>query len=140
MTTFAAHRETMEAFRDCMNSGSDRETFSNLFAEDVVLHGPLGQERVGRDIVVAGSQSLFGRATSDKYGEVFSGTDTHCVRYRLEVGGAGIDGIYQARLNDEGKIVEVTIWWRTVPDAVALQRAVADIWGQEPWELRTGGE
>jgi hypothetical protein len=60
------------------------------------------------------------------------------VRYRLEVGGAGIDGIYQVRLNEEGKIAEVTIWWRTVPDAVELQRALADIWGMEPWELRQG--
>jgi hypothetical protein len=54
MTTFAPHRETLESFKDCMNGGADKETFNSLFAEDVVLHGPLGQERSGRDVVVAG--------------------------------------------------------------------------------------
>jgi hypothetical protein len=139
MTTFAPHRETLEAFKDCMNNGADKDTFASLFAEDVVLHGPLGQERSGRDIVVAGSQSLFGRATSDKYDEVFSGPTSHAVRYRLQVGDAAIDGIYQALLNAEGKIAEVTIWWRTVPDAVELQRALAAGLGTQPWELRMNG-
>jgi hypothetical protein len=138
MTTFAPHRETLETFKDCMNNGADKDTFASLFAEDVVLHGPLGQERSGRDVVVAGAMSLFGRATSDKYEEVFSGPTHHVARYRLEIGEAGIDGMYQVLLNADGKIAEVTIWWRTVPDAVELQRAVADINGLQPWELHTG--
>jgi hypothetical protein len=42
-------------------------------------------------------------------------------------------------LNADGKIAEVTIWWRTVPDAVELQRALAVAFGVQPWELHTDG-
>ncbi|MGV0700639.1 hypothetical protein [Mycolicibacter sinensis] len=41
MTTFAPHRETVEAFVDCMNGGADKDALSGILAEDVVLHSPL---------------------------------------------------------------------------------------------------
>ncbi len=35
MTTFAPHRDTLEAFVDCINSGADKDTLTRLLAEDV---------------------------------------------------------------------------------------------------------
>jgi len=140
MTTFAPHRETLEAFKDCMNNGVDPDVYASLLAEDVVLNGPLGQQRTGREAVVAGSKALLSQATTVRYEEVFSGPTHHLVNFRLEFGDAGIDGMDKMLLNEDGKIAEVTIWWRTIPDAVELQRAVAHIWGVEPWELRTNAE
>ena len=140
MTSFAPHRETVEAFMACMNGGVDTEVYASLLAEDVVLNGPLGQQRTGRDAVVAGSKALLSQASTVRYEEVFSGATHHCVNFRLEFGDVGIDGMDKLSLNEEGKIAEVTIWWRTIPDAVEMQRAVCGIWGVEPWELRTGTE
>ena len=37
----------------------------------------------------------------------------------------------------DGKIAEVTIFWRPLPSAVEIQAQVAPSVGMEPWELRT---
>lgn len=139
MTMFAPHRETVEAFKDCMNRGADRDTYGSLLAEDVVVHTPLGQDRHGREAVVEGSRAFFAQASAVRYDEVFSGPTHHAVTFRVQVGDAAIDGMDKIRLNADGKIAEVTIWWRTVPDAVKLQRALAAAFGVQPWELRTDG-
>src|ERR1700741_1343360 len=53
MTTFAAHRDTLEAFVDCIHGGADENTLAGLLAEDVALYGPFGDEPVtGRDAAV----------------------------------------------------------------------------------------
>jgi hypothetical protein len=44
-----------------------------------------------------------------------------------------------ALLDADGKIAEVTIWWRPVPSAVEMQGRLAHVLGMQPWELRTNG-
>ena len=44
MTTFAPHRDTVEAFVDHMHGGADKDALSGILAEDVVLYSPLGNE------------------------------------------------------------------------------------------------
>ena len=43
-------------------------------------------------------------------------------------------------IDAEGKIAEVTIWWRPLPSGVEMQRNLANALGMQPWELRTNGE
>jgi hypothetical protein len=43
-------------------------------------------------------------------------------------------------LDADGKIAEVTIFWRPLPSGVALQRNLADALGMAPWELQTNGQ
>jgi len=141
MTTFAPHRDTMESFVDCIHGGADQDTLTNLFAEDVVMHSPLGGEPItGRETIVEVSRAINKMAVVDTYKEVFSGPTHHAARYRLQVEDAAVDGIYQVLLNAEGKIAEVNLWWGPLPDGVALQRVLADVLGMKPWELRTNGE
>jgi hypothetical protein len=53
MTTFAAHRDTLESFVDCVHGGADKDTLTRLLAENVVLYSPLGGEPItGREVVV----------------------------------------------------------------------------------------
>jgi hypothetical protein len=53
MTTFAPHRDTLESFVDCINSGADKDTLTGLLAENVLLYGPFGDEPVaGREVAV----------------------------------------------------------------------------------------
>jgi uncharacterized protein YbjT (DUF2867 family) len=59
--------------------------------------------------------------------------------FRLQVGDAAVNGIFFVLLAD-GKIAEVSIFYRTLPSGVALQRNLADVIGMQPWELRTNGE
>ena len=74
------------------------------------------------------------------YEEVLSGETHHAAHFRLQVGDAAVNGIFFVLLDADGKIAEVSIFYRTLPTGVALQRNLADALGMQPWELRTNGE
>ena len=53
MTTFTPHRDTVEAFVDCMHGGANEDALTAILAEDVVLYSPLGDEpTAGREAVL----------------------------------------------------------------------------------------
>ena len=141
MTTFAPHRDTLESFVDCINGGADKDTLTGLLAEDVVLYGPFGDEPVtGREAAVETIKTVNGLSSDDTYMEVLSGETHHAAHFRLQVGDAAVNGIFFVLLDADGKIAEVSIFYRTLPAGVALQRNLAEAIGMPPWELRTNGE
>jgi hypothetical protein len=141
MTTFAPHRDTMQSFVDCINGGADRDVLTGLLAEDVAIYGPFGDEPVtGRETAVETIKTVNGLSSDDTYLEVLSGETHHAAHFRLQVGDAAVNGIFFVLLNEGGKIAEVSIFYRTLPNGVALQRNLADAIGMQPWELRTEGE
>ena len=141
MTTFAPHRDTVQSFVDCINGGTDRDTLARLLAEDVVLHGPFGDEPlIGREAAVKTIKAVNGMSSDDTYLEVLSGDTHHAAHFRLEVGDAAVNGIFFVLLDAGGKIAEVSIFYRTLPAGIALQRNLAGAIGMQPWELRTNGE
>jgi hypothetical protein len=141
MTTFAPHRDTVQSFVDCINGGADRDTLARLLAEDVVLHGPFGDEPlIGREAAVKTINAVNGMSSDDTYLEVLSGDTHHAAHFRLEVGDAAVNGIFFVLLDAGGKIAEVSIFYRTLPAGIALQRNLAGAIGMQPWELRTNGE
>lgn len=140
MTTFAPHRATLESFMDCINSGADKETLTGLLAEDVVLYGPFGDDPVtGRETAVETITTVNGLSSDDTDLEVLSGDTHHAAHFRLQVGEAAVNGIFLVLVDAHGKIAEVSIFYRTLPAGVALQRNLAEVIGMPPWELRTTG-
>jgi hypothetical protein len=141
MTTFAPHRDTLESFVDCIHGGVDTDALSRLLAEDVVLNGPFSDEPVtGREAAVETIKTVNGLADDDTSLEVLSGEIHHAAHFRLQIGDAAVNGIFFVLLDEDGKIAEVSIFYRTLPSGVALQRKLADALGWQPWELRTNGE
>jgi hypothetical protein len=141
MTTFAARRETLECFVDCIHGGADTDVLAGLLAEDVVMYSPLGDEPIsGREAVMQAIQAVNALADVDSYDEVLTGPTHHAAHYRLQVADAAVNGIFYVLLDADGKIAEITIFWRPLPDGVELQRNLADALGMQPWNLRTGGE
>lgn len=137
MTTFAPHRDTLESFVDCINGGADEDTLTRLLAEDVVIHGPFGDEPViGRETVVRTIKAVNGISSDDTYTEVLSGDTHHAARFRLQVGDAAVNGIFFVLIDSDAKIAEVSIFYRTLPAGVELQRELAEVIGMQPWELR----
>ena len=137
MTTFAPHRDTVEAFVQTMHGGADADALTAILAEDVVLHSPLGDEpTTGREAVLKAMQGIGGSADLT-YKEVLSGETHHAAYFRLQVEDTGVDGMDYVLLDADGKIAEVTIFWRPLPSGVALQRTLADSLGMPTWELRT---
>jgi hypothetical protein len=140
MTTFAPHRETLESFVDCINGDPDKDTLTGLLAKSVRLYGPFSDEPiVGRETAVETIKTVNGLSSDDTYLEVLSGEIHHAAHFRLQVGDAAVNGIFMVLLDADGLIAEVSIFYRTLPAGVALQRNLADAIGMPPWELRTTG-
>ncbi len=140
MTTFASHRDVVKHFVDCMHGGADKDALSEILADDVVLYGPLGDEPLaGRDAVLEAIQTVGSLAADLTYTEVLSGETHHAASFRLQVNHSVVDGMDYFLLDADGKIAEVTIWWRPLPDGVRMQGELADALGMQPWELHTDG-
>jgi hypothetical protein len=140
MTTFTPHRDTVESFVDSMH-GADKNALSGILAEDVVLYGPLGDEPVtGREAVLEAMRNVGEVATDLTYKEVLSGVTHHAAYFRLQIEDTVVNGMDYIRLDADGKIAEVTIWWRPLPAGVRMQGHLARLLGTQPWELRTNGE
>ena len=141
MITFAPHRDTLESFVDCIHGGADEDTLIRLLAERVVLYGPFSEEPVvGREAAVETIRTVNRLSSDDTYMEVLSGETHHAAHFRLQVGDAAVNGIFFVLIDADGKIAEVSIFYRTLPVGVALQQNLADAIGMQPWELRTNGE
>ena len=139
MTTFAPHRDTLEAFVDCINGGVDKDALTGLLAENVRLYGPFGDEPVtGREAAVETIKTVNGLSSDDAYLEVLSGESHHAAHFQLQSGRHGQRNLLRPARRG-GKIAEVSIFYRTLPTGVALQRNLADAIGMQPWELRTNG-
>jgi hypothetical protein len=141
MTTVAPHRDTVEAFVDYMHAGADNDALSEILAEDVVMYGPLGDERVaGREAVLEAMRAVGTVATDLTYKEVLTGKTHHAAHFRLQIDDTAVDGMDYILLDMDGKIAEVTIWWRPLPSGVQMQRHLAGLLGMQPWELLTPTE
>jgi len=141
MTTFAPYRETLESFVECIHGGADKDVLTGLLAEEVMLYGPFGDEPItGREAAVDTIRAVNKLSSDDTYMEVLSGNTHHSAHFRLQVGDAAVNGIFFVLLDADGKIAEVSIFYRTLPSGVALQRNLADAIGMQRWELRTDGE
>ena len=138
MTTFAPHRDTIELFVDSMHGGADKDALSAILAEDVVLYGPLGDEpTTGREAVLEAMRTVGTVAADLTYKEVFSGRTHHAACFRLQIEDTVVDGMDRFLLDADGKIAEVTIWWRPLPSGVQMQGRLAGLLGMQPWELLT---
>ena len=137
MTTFAPHRDSVEAFVETMHGGADEDSLTAILAENVVLYSPLGNEpTTGRTAVLEAMQGIGGSADLT-YKEVLTGETHHAAYFRLQIEDTAVDGMDYIRLDADGKIAEVTIFWRPLPAGVQLQRHLADALGMKPWELLT---
>jgi hypothetical protein len=137
MTTIAPHRDTVQAFVDTMHGGADEDALTAILAENVVMYGPLGDEPVtGRKAVLEAMRGI-GGAADLTYKEVLSGETHHAAHFRLQIEDTVVNGMDYILLDADGKIAEVTIWWRPLPAGVQMQRHLAGNLGMPPWELLT---
>ncbi|MDT5205447.1 MAG: hypothetical protein QOD34_2083, partial [Mycobacterium sp.] len=69
--------------------------------------------------------------------EVLSGETHHAASFRLQIEDTVVNGMDYILLDADGRIAEVTIWWRPLPSAVQMQGRLAGLLGMQAWELRT---
>ena len=61
----------------------------------------------------------------------------HATHFRLQIDDTVVNGMDYILLDADGRIAEVTIWWRPLPSGVQMQRHLASLFGMKPWELLT---
>ena len=132
MAGLAPNRASIESFIDCMHSGADKDALARVLAEDVVLISPLNDEPlIGRDAVTAAIQTVSEAAADLTYKEVLSGETHHAASFRLRIEDTSVDGMDYILLDADGKIAEVTIFWRPLPPAVEMQGHLARLLGMQ---------
>jgi hypothetical protein len=103
-----------------------------------VLYGPLGDEPVAGRVAVLEAMRTVGTVAADlTYKEVLSGQTHHAAYFRLQIDDTVVNGMDYILLDADGKIAEVTIWWRPLPAGVEMQRHLAGLLGMKAWELLT---
>src|SRR5450755_2238659 len=126
MTTFAQDRAAFESFLDCVQGGAGKDAIAGCLAENVVLIGPLSDEPLtGREAVAEAMQTVYTLAADLTYEEVLSGETHHAAFFRLQIEDTVVNGMDYALLDADGKIAEVTIFWRPLPSAVEMQGHLA---------------
>ena len=71
------------------------------------------------------------------FGQPDSGETHHAAYFRLQIEDTVVNGMDYILLDADGKIAEVTIWWRPLPSGVQMQGHLAGLLGMQPWELLT---
>nr|WP_090273536.1 nuclear transport factor 2 family protein [Mycolicibacterium komanii]CRL66451.1 NADH:flavin oxidoreductase [Mycolicibacterium komanii] len=138
MTTVTPHAGTVNAFIAGMHGGANEDALHAVLAESVVMYGPLSDEPVtGRVAVLKAMQAVGTVATDLTYDEVLSGQTHHAAHFRLKIDDTVVNGMDYILLDADGKIAQVTIWWRPLPSGVQMQRHLASLLGMKPWKLLT---
>lgn len=101
----------------------DAEAVGRLLADEVVFHSPLTDRVtfVGRDEVVALHRDIFAVLEDIRTSEPLTYGDRQAFSFRARVrGGVELEAMTLVRTDDEGRIVELTVFIRPLPGLATL--------------------
>jgi SnoaL-like domain len=104
----------------------DADAVAGLLAPDVVLHSPL-TARVrfeGKDEVAALHRDIFAVLEDLKTTEALSLDNARSFTFRARVRGVELEAVVLAHLDEQGQMVELTIFGRPLPAVAALFAAL----------------
>jgi hypothetical protein len=112
---------TIDALRAAGEEGN-ADAVARLLAPDVVLHSPMSATKVfsGRDAVTALHRDIFAILDDVVTSEPLVRCDTGVFSFRARVRGVEIEAMNQVRVNEEGQILDYTIFVRPLPGLVTL--------------------
>jgi hypothetical protein len=111
----------IEALRDAGERG-DADAVAELLAPDVVFHSPM-TERIrfyGREEVAALHGDIFALLEDIDTTEPLVRGDTGSFSFRARVRGVELEAMNLVRVNEQGQIVECTIFIRPLPGLATL--------------------
>jgi SnoaL-like domain len=113
------------ALRTAMEN-RDLAAVVDAFAPDAVFHSPLTARLTftGRDQIGALTKVLFDVFKDFHYIEELRGPDAAMLVFRSRVGGMDLEGVDRLRLRPDGKIAEMTVYFRPLPAAAVALRLI----------------
>ena len=118
-------RATTETFRHATENG-DVELAISTMSEDVVLRSPLTDRGgfAGRENVRAVFEAAFDSIRDLRFHTDIGDDRKRALFYRGRVGGTAIEECSLVRLDEEARIVEMTLWIRPLPGTTAVMGAL----------------
>ena len=112
----------VSAMTDAMTR-KDLESMLLHISEDVVLQTPLVAEPIrGKAAIRPVVSALLGVVDRFDFRELMQGPEHVSSFFKVTVGPSELDGMDYWRLNSSGLIEEMTVLWRPLPAAVAVQQ------------------
>ena len=113
----------------------DLEAMLTHMADDITLNTPRGAEPVrGKAAIRTVVGPLLGVVDSFDFREVMQGPQHVSSFFKVTVGPNELDGMDYWRLDDAGLIEEMTVLWRPLPAAMAVQDKLAAANGEQAQE------
>lgn len=104
----------------------DLEAMLSHMADDIVLKTPLAAEPFrGKAAIRPVVTALLGVVDAFDFREVLQGPEHVSAFFGITVGNEQLDGVDYWRLNDAGLIQEMTVLWRPLPAALAVEKKLA---------------
>lgn len=112
---------TIEALRTAGEEGN-ADAVAGLLALDVVLHSPMSATKVfsGREAVTALHRDIFAVLDDVVTSTSLVHGDTGVFSFHARVRGVEIEAMNQVRVNQEGQILDYTIFVRPLPGLMTL--------------------
>jgi limonene-1,2-epoxide hydrolase len=115
----------IHAFTQAMQR-KDLDAMLSHMADDIVLKTPLAAEPFkGKAAIRPVVTALLGVVDSFDFHEVLQGPEHVSAFFGINVGTEQLDGVDYWRLNDAGLIQEMTVLWRPLPAALAVEKKLA---------------
>lgn len=104
----------------------DLDAMLSHMADDIVLKTPLAAEPFrGKAAIRPVVTALLGVVDAFDFREVLQGPEHVSAFFGITVGNEQLDGVDYWRLNDAGLIQEMTVLWRPLPAALAVEKKLA---------------
>ncbi|WPO38953.1 nuclear transport factor 2 family protein [Tardiphaga sp. 42S5] len=117
----------IHAFTQAMQR-KDLDAMLSHMADDIVLKTPLAAEPFkGKAAIRPVVTALLGVVDSFDFREVPQGPEHVSAFFGITVGTEQLDGVDYWRLNDAGLIQEMTVLWRPLPAALAVEKKLAAV-------------
>jgi limonene-1,2-epoxide hydrolase len=104
----------------------DLDAMLSHMADDIVLKTPLAAEPFrGKAAIRPVVTALLGVVDAFDFREILQGPEHVSAFFGITVGSERLDGVDYWRLNDAGFIQEMTVLWRPLPAALAVEKKLA---------------
>lgn len=115
----------IHAFTKAMQR-KDLEVMLSHMADDIVLKTPLAAEPFrGKVAIRPVVTALLGVVDAFDFREILQGPEHVSAFFGITVGSEQLDGVDYWRLNEAGLIQEMTVLWRPLPAALAVEKKLA---------------
>jgi hypothetical protein len=104
----------------------DLNAMLSHMADDIVLKTPLAAEPFrGKAAIRPVVTALLGVVDAFDFREILQGPEHVSAFFGITVGNEQLDGVDYCKLDDAGLIQEMTVLWRPLPAALAVEKKLA---------------